>query len=84
MLVMLVISCLFALCIGFLSTKSQEAMVAHQARDSFQAREIAFSGLETVRVKMLNDPNFPPAQLGPTQEVFGISEQIQSLSLIHI
>lgn len=75
-LVLLIISVLFVMCVGFLSTKSQEAMVANQARDSFQAREIAFSGLETVRVKMLNDPDFPPAQLGPSQEIFEISEEV--------
>lgn len=77
-LVLLLIGVLFVMCVGFLSTKSQEAMVANQARDSFQAREIAFSGLETVRVKMLNDPDFPPARLSPTQEVFEISEELRN------
>ncbi len=70
---------LFIMCAGFLSTKSHEAKVGYLAGESFQARELAYSGLETARVKLLNDANFPPASMSVSHEVFSYTEVLEGL-----
>lgn len=77
-LVLILISTLFVLAAGFLSTKTRERRAATLLRDSFQAQQLAYAGLETVRVRMLNDFNFPPATMGPLQEVFKFTEEVNS------
>ncbi|MBS2037297.1 hypothetical protein JST97_20080 [bacterium] len=78
-LVLLLVSCLFVLVSGFLAKKTAEARVAQLTRQKLQAREVAMSGLETVRVKLLNDGRFPP-NLGGNQEVFAYSESVRNLA----
>lgn len=76
MLVLLLVSTMFVLAAGFLSMKTRERETVTQARDSFQAHQLAYAGLETVRVRLQNDFNFPPATMGPLQEVFKFSEVV--------
>lgn len=73
-LVLILVATLFVMAAGFLSTRTRERETVVAARDSFQAQQLAYSGLETVRVRMVNDFNFPPAAMGPLQEVFKFSE----------
>lgn len=77
-LVLILISTMFVLAAGFLSTKTRERQAVALARDTFQAQQLAFAGLESVRVRMLNDFNFPPTTMGPAQEVFKFTEEVQN------
>jgi hypothetical protein len=77
-LVLILVATMFILAAGFLTMKSRERESVTQSRDSFQAHELAFSGLETVRVRLQNDFNFPPATMGPLQEVFKFSETVMN------
>ncbi len=76
-LVLILVSTMFVLAAGFLSVKTREREALIQSRDSFQAQQLAYSGLETVRVRLLNDYNFPPATMGPLQEVFKFTETVK-------
>jgi hypothetical protein len=76
-LVLILITTLFVLAAGFLSKKTQERKAVNLTRDSFQAQQLAFAGLETVRVRLQNDFNFPPATMGPLQEVFKFTEVVR-------
>jgi hypothetical protein len=78
LLVLLLVSTMFVLAAGFLSTRTRERATVTQSRDSYQAHELAYAGLETVRVRLQNDFNFPPSTLGPLQEVFKFSEVVMS------
>lgn len=75
-LVLILVSTMFILAAGFLSIKTRERETLIQSRDSFQAQQLAYAGLETVRVRLLNDYNFPPATMGPLQEVFKFTETV--------
>lgn len=77
LLVMILVSTLFVMAAGFLSTKTREREAVMMSRASFQAQQLAYSGLETVRVRLQNDFNFPPATMGPLQEVFKFTEVVQ-------
>jgi hypothetical protein len=77
-LVLILIATMFVLAGGFLSMKTRERQAVMLSRDSFQAQQLAMSGLETVRVRLQNDYNFPPATMGPAQEVFKFSETVMS------
>lgn len=77
LLVLILVATLFVMASGFLSTKTRERQAVNMSRASFQAQQIAFSGLETVRVRLQNDFNFPPATMGPLQEVFKFTEVVQ-------
>lgn len=79
-LVLMVISTLFILSAGFLSKKNSEQKAVQLARQKIQAREVALSGVETVRVKLLNDSNFPPANLNSNLDFFSYSEEILDLN----
>ena len=63
-LVLILVSTMFILAAGFLSVKTREREALMQSKDSFQAYQLAYSGLETVRVRLQNDYNFPPATMG--------------------
>ena len=78
-LVLLLTTVLLVLGGGFLSTKNQEATSAKLSFESVKAREIAYSGLETARVRLLNDANFPPTTLSPLSEVFEIAEVVRNI-----
>lgn len=73
-LVLILVATLFVMAAGFLGTRTRERETVVAARDSYQAQQLARSGLETVRVRLQNDFNFPPASMGPLQEVFKFSE----------
>lgn len=75
-LVLILIGTMFVLAAGFLSTKTREREAVMQSRDSFQAQQLAMAGLETVRVRLQNDYNFPPATMGPLQEIFKFTETV--------
>lgn len=75
-LVLILVSTMFILAAGFLSTKTREREALIQSRDSFQAQQLAYAGIETVRVRLQNDYNFPPATMGPLQEVFKFTETV--------
>lgn len=77
-LVLLLVSTMFVLAAGFLSMKTREREAVVQSRDSFQAQQLAYSGLETVRVRMQNDYNFPPSSMGPKQEIFKFTETVRN------
>ena len=79
-LVLLLIACLFIVSVGFLGRKSSEGKVAQMVRMGAQAREMAYAGLETVRVRLLNDTNFPPSVLNNNQDYFSFSERVTDLS----
>ena len=79
MLVLWLVACIFIVSAGFLSRTSHESEVAKMARQSAQARELAWAGLETVRVKLLNDSNFPPSVLKNNQDFFSYTEEIVGL-----
>ena len=72
------IATLFVLAAGFLTTKTRERQAVTLTKEAFQAQQIAYSGLETVRVRLLNDFNFPPATMGPLQEVFKFTEVVRN------
>lgn len=74
-LVLILVVTLFIMAAGFLTTRTRERQVVKSARDAYQAQQLAFSGLETVRVRMLNDYDFPPLREA-SQEVFKFSEEI--------
>ena len=76
-LVLILISTLFVLAAGFLTTKTRERQAVVLTKDAFQAQQLAYSGLESVRVRMLNDFNFPPATMTPLQEVFKFTEIVR-------
>lgn len=77
-LVLILIATMFVLAAGFLSVKTRERQAVALSRDTFQAQQLAYAGLETVRVRLLNDFNFPPATMGPTQEVFKFTEEVKN------
>lgn len=77
-LVLILVSTMFILAAGFLSVKTREREALMQSKDSFQAYQLAYSGLETVRVRLQNDYNFPPATMGPLQEVFKFTENVEN------
>lgn len=77
-LVLILVSTMFILAAGFLTMKTREREAVVQSRDSFQAQQLAFSGLETVRVRLQNDYNFPPSSMGPLQEVFKFTETVMN------
>ena len=62
-LVLILVATMFILAAGFLSIKTRERQTLMQSRDSFQAQQLAYAGLETVRVRLQNDFNFPPATM---------------------
>lgn len=74
-LVMILILTLFVMASAFLTTRTREREVVRSARDVFQAHQLAYSGLESVRVRLLNDYDFPPLREF-TQEVFKFSEEV--------
>ncbi len=76
-LVLILVATLFVMGAGFLTTRSREQVTVKQGRDSFQAQQLAYSGLETVRVRLRNDYNFPLGSMGPAQEVFKFTEVVQ-------
>lgn len=78
-LVLLLITCLFIASAGFLGRKSSEAKVANLVRMGAQSREMAFAGLESVRVRLRNDTNFPPAALNNNQDYFSFTETVYGL-----
>jgi len=78
-LVLLLTAVLLVLGGGFLSTKSQEANSARLSFDSVKARNMAYSGLETARVRLLNDASFPPSTLSPLSEVFEVAEVVRNI-----
>jgi hypothetical protein len=75
-LVLLLISAIFILSAGFLSKKVSERKSVLLEIQTLQARELAKSGLETVRVRLRNDGNFPPSQPASTTEAFSFSEVV--------
>lgn len=77
-LVLILVATMFILAAGFLSIKTRERQTLMQSRDSFQAQQLAYAGLETVRVRLQNDFNFPPATMGPLQEVFKFTETVMN------
>lgn len=77
-LVLILVATLFIMAAGFLSTKTRERQAARLTQDSFQAQQLAYSGLESVRVRLQNDFNFPPATMGPEQEVFKFTEVVRN------
>lgn len=79
-LVLLLITCLFIASAGFLGRKSSEGKVAQMVRMGAQAREMAYAGLESVRVRLLNDTNFPPTVLNNNQNYFSFSESVMDLA----
>lgn len=79
-LVLMLTVILMILAGGFLSTKNQEAVAGKLSFQSFKAREIAYSGLETARVRLLNDANFPPTTLSPLSEVFEVAEVVRDIN----
>lgn len=78
-LVLLLISCLFILSAGFLGRKNSEGKVAQLVRLGAQCREVAFAGVESVRVRLLNDANFPPSVLNNNQDYFSFTESVLDL-----
>ena len=78
-LVMLLIAALFTLSAGFLSKKTSEHKAVKMASHSLQAREIAYAGLESVRVRLLNDGKFPPSNLNAIQHTFSFTEAVKNL-----
>ncbi len=78
-LVLILSTTMFILASGFLGTKAKQRQTAVLARDAFQAQQLAYAGLETVRVRLQNDFNFPPSTMGPLQEVFKFSELVFDL-----
>lgn len=78
-LVLLLIACLFILSVGFLNLKRSEGEVSKLVRQSAQARELAYAGLESVRVRLLNDANFPPSVLNNNQDYFSFTETVPNL-----
>lgn len=79
-LVLILVTTMFIMAFGFLSTKVRERETLVESRDSFQAYQLAYSGLETVRVRLQNDYSFPPTTMGPLQEVFNFTEIVQSIN----
>lgn len=75
-MVLLLVACLFILSAGFLNKSSAEQKLAQVAKQGLQSKELAYSAVETVRVRLLNDSNFPPAALEPSQEVFAFQETV--------
>jgi hypothetical protein len=75
LLVLILVATLFIMAAGFLTTRTREREVVKASRDAFQAHQLAYSGLETVRVRMLNDFDFPPLREA-SQEVFKFSEVV--------
>jgi hypothetical protein len=75
-LVLLLIACLFILSAGFLARKGSEGKVAQLVRLGAQSREMAYAGLESVRVRLLNDANFPPSVLNANQDYFSFTEGV--------
>ena len=80
MLVLLLITCLFIASAGFLGRKSSEGKVAQMVRMGAQAREMSYAGLESVRVRLLNDTNFPPSVLNNNQDYFSFTESAMDLA----
>ena len=76
MLVLWLVACIFVVSAGFLSRTGHESDVARLVHDSTQARELAWAGLESVRVKLLNDSNFPPSVLKNNQDFFSYTEEV--------
>lgn len=70
---------MFILSAGFLARKSSEQQVAQMSRQALQARELAYAGLETVRVRLLNDAKFPPSNMDAAQVHFSFSESLRSV-----
>jgi hypothetical protein len=75
-LVLLLVSALFILLAGFLSKKVSERKSVQLELQTLQARELAKSGLETVRVRLRNDGNFPPSQPDINREPFSFNEVV--------
>jgi hypothetical protein len=75
MLVLILVTTLFIMAAGFLTTRTREREVVQAARDAFQAHQLAYSGLETVRVRLLNDFDFPPLREA-SQQIFKFSEVV--------
>ncbi len=78
-LVLLLIACLFVVSAGFLARKNSEGKVAQLVRLGAQAREMSWAGLESVRVRLVNDANFPPSVLNNNQDYFSFTESVYSL-----
>jgi len=79
-LVLLLITCLFIASAGFLGRKNSEGKVAQMVRMGAQAREMSYAGLESVRVRLLNDTNFPPSVLNNNQDYFSFTESVMDLA----
>lgn len=79
MLVLLLIACLFIVSAGFLARKNSEAKVGEMVKFGAQAREVAYAGIESVRVRLLNDSSFPPSVLANNQDYFSFTEGVMDL-----
>jgi hypothetical protein len=80
-LVLLLAAILFVLCSAYLTKQTSDQKVAQYAMQNMQAREIAYSALETVRVRLLNDGNFPPSNLDPaTQNIYTFTEPVMNFA----
>ena len=76
-LVLLLSAILFVLCSAYLTKQTSGHKVAQLALQSMQAREIAYSALETIRVRLLNDASFPPSNLDPVaQNIYSFTEPL--------
>ena len=82
MLVLMLVATLFIMAAGFLTTRTRAREVVRASRDAFQAHQLAYSGLETVRVRLANDFDFPPLREA-SQEVFKFSEVVMDFDEVN-
>lgn len=78
-LVLLLSACLFVLSSSLLARRKGETKMTQMVNLSAQARELAYAGLESVRVRLLNDAFFPPSVLNENQDFFTFSESLPQL-----
>lgn len=75
-LVLLTILSIFILSSAFLTQKLNQQKASRLVLAEFQAQQIAQSALETVKVKLRYDPNFPPSNLAAEQPIFSYTEEM--------
>lgn len=73
--VLLTLTLLLVLALGYLSQQLQRYRAANQVRLRLQAQSLAELGWRETEVKLLKDKNFPPAT-DPDQRTFAYSEPV--------
>lgn len=74
-MVLLLLGILFALGLGFLSSRVSRYRASASSRAAVQAEALAYAGLEDARVKLNRDHSFPPAG-AEEQPSFTFSEEL--------